>query len=55
MLVSTVSALSRDVVDHLQVRPFSRLGLGFGNYSCVANNSVGVHRAAAEFSGGEPS
>ena len=49
MLVANITAGSRARVEELRVRPLG--STGFGNYSCVANNSVGMHRAAAEFSG----
>ena len=38
-----------DLVEEFRVRPQGNIG--FGNYSCSANNSVGKDRAAVEFSG----
>ena len=52
MLVANITAGSRATVEELRVRPLG--STGFGNYSCVANNSVGMQSAAAEFSGKSP-
>ena len=49
VLVSKVTAGGRSVVEELHVRPLG--ARGFGNYSCSANNSVGMQSAASEFSG----
>ena len=49
VLVANITAGSRARVEELRVQPL--VSTGFGNYSCVANNSVGMQSAAAEFSG----
>ena len=47
--MANITAGSRARVEELRVRPLG--STGFGNYSCVANNEVGVQSAAVEFSG----
>ena len=52
VLVANITAGSRARVEELRVRPLG--STGFGNYSFVVNNSVGMQSAAAELSGKWP-
>ena len=47
--LSQVRGGGRAVVEKLHVRPVG--ARGFGNYSCLANNSVGMQSETVEFSG----